>query len=224
MKGKSGDGQSQENGAYGILDPVKIEAESFRIITEEIREMGRSVPGQYASVIKRVIHTTADFSYLDSLYFSEGVIEEAKKAIGEGCSVITDTNMAKAGIHKSSLERLGGQVLCYMADEEVGRLAKERGVTRAQVSMEKSAEAGEDSIYVIGNAPTALLRITELAEEGRLRPRFVIGAPVGFVNVEEAKERLIASRIPCIVPRGRKGGSNVAAAIFNALLYDLAGR
>ncbi len=108
-----------------------------------------------------------------------------------------------------------------------GRGGQEReggGITRAQVSMEKSAETGKDYIYVIGNAPTALLRIVELAEAGRLCPRFVVGAPVGFVNVVEAKERLMASSIPCIVPRGRKGGSNVAAAIFNALLYDVAGR
>ncbi len=207
-----------------ILHPDRIEAESFRIIEKEIGEMGRTVPARYASVIKRVIHTTADFSYLDSLYFSETVIDQAITALKEGCCVVTDTNMAKAGIHKSSLEKLGGEVLCYMAEEEVARSAKERGITRAQVSMEKSAETGKDYIYVIGNAPTALLRIVELAEAGRLCPRFVVGAPVGFVNVVEAKERLMASSIPCIVPRGRKGGSNVAAAIFNALLYDVAGR
>lgn len=207
-----------------IYKPMEIEAESFRIITEEIRAMGREVPEQYAGVVKRVIHTTADFSYLDSLYFSEGCLEAAKDALLCGCKVITDTNMAKAGIHKSSLERLGGEVICHMADAEVARLAKERQVTRAQVSMEKTAQAGEDYIYVIGNAPTALLRLVELTQERRLRPRFVIGAPVGFVNVVEAKERLIASGIPCIVPRGRKGGSNVAAAILNALLYEVAGR
>lgn len=208
----------------GIYKPMEIETESFRIITEEIREMGREVPEEYAGVIKRVIHTTADFSYLDSLYFSEGCMETAKAALLGGCKVVTDTNMAKAGIHKSSLERLGSGAICYMADEEVARDAKARQVTRAQISMEKTAQTGEDYIYVIGNAPTALLRLVELAQEGRLHPRFVIGAPVGFVNVVEAKERLIASGIPCIVPRGRKGGSNVAAAILNALLYEVAGR
>lgn len=207
-----------------IYKPMEIETESFRIITEEIREMGREVPEQYAGVVKRVIHTTADFSYLDSLYFSEGCLEAAKSALFCGCKVVTDTNMAKAGIHKSSLERLGGEVICYMADEEVAKLAKERQVTRAQVSMEKTAQAEEDFIYVIGNAPTALLRLVELTQEGRLHPRFVVGAPVGFVNVVEAKERLIASGIPCIVPRGRKGGSNVAAAILNALLYEVTER
>lgn len=207
-----------------IYKPMEIETESFRIISEEIRQMGREVPCAYASVINRVIHTTADFSYLDTLYFSEHVMELAKEALRLGSSVITDTNMAKAGIHKSSLQKLGGEVLCYMADEDVARLAKERQVTRAQVSMEKAARSGEDYIYVIGNAPTALLRLVELAREGAVRPRFVIGAPVGFVNVVEAKEQLIASGIPCIVPRGRKGGSNVAAAILNALLYEVTER
>ena len=138
--------------------------------------------------------------------------------------VITETNMARAGIHAGTLGRLGGEVLCYMGDSDVARLARQRQVTRACISMEKTAEAAQPYIYVIGNAPTALLRVVELAEEGRIRPWFVIGAPVGFVNVTEAKERLIASGIPCIVPRGRKGGSNVAAAIMNALLYEKAGR
>lgn len=207
-----------------IYRPMEIEAESFRIIEEEIRQMGRQVPEAYACVIRRVIHTTADFSYLDSMYFSPHVMEVAKEALRSGSNVITDTNMAKAGVNKSALKRLGGEVLCYMADEEVAKLARQRQVTRARISMERSALSGEDMIYVIGNAPTALLAIVKLAAEGKIRPRFVIGAPVGFVNVTEAKEQLIASGIPCIVPRGRKGGSNVAAAILNALLYEVAGR
>ncbi len=204
--------------------PEEIEAESFRIIAEEIRRMDRELPKAYAPVIQRVIHTTADFSYLDSLYFSEGSMEAAVRALRLGSSVVTDTNMARAGINERVLGRLGGKVLCYMADEEVARLARQRQVTRAVVSMEKTVQAKESCFYVIGNAPTALIRLVELAQEGRIRPSFVIGAPVGFVNVTEAKERLIASGIPCIVPRGRKGGSNVAAAIFNALLYETAGR
>ncbi len=207
-----------------IIKPGEIEAESFRIITEEIGRMGRELPQEYASVIKRVIHTTADFSYLDTMYFSENIIERAREALLSGRRVITDTNMAMAGIHKSSLQKLGSTVSCHMADEDVAKQAKERQVTRAQVSMEKTAHTGENYIYVIGNAPTALIRIVELAKEGSIAPAFVIGAPVGFVNVIEAKEMLIASGIPCIAVRGRKGGSNVAAAIFNALLYDAAGR
>ncbi len=206
------------------IRPEEIEAESFRIIAEEIRQMGRALPDRYGAVIQRVIHTTADFSYLDSLYFSDGSMEAADRALRLGSSVVTDTNMARAGINERALGRLGGRVLCYMADEEVARLARQRQVTRAVVSMEKTAQTEEALIYVIGNAPTALLRLVELAEEGKIHPGFVIGAPVGFVNVTEAKERLIASGIPCIVPRGRKGGSNVAAAIFNALLYEAAGR
>lgn len=208
----------------GIFKPMEIEAESFRIISQEIAQMGRTLPEEYASVIKRVIHTTADFSYLDTLYFSEHIMQIAMTALLDGASVITDTNMAKAGIHQSAFARLGGTVQCYMAEKWVAEQAKRQQVTRAQISMELAAQAGEDFIYVIGNAPTALLKLVELWHEDRVRPRFVIGAPVGFVNVEEAKELLIESGIPCIVPKGRKGGSNVAAAIMNALLYEAAGR
>lgn len=207
-----------------ITEPNRIEEESFRIITEEIAAMGRSVPECYAPIIKRVIHTTADFSYLDSLYFSEGILTQAHEALRAGTDIVTDTNMAKAGIHKSSLEKLGGMIHCFMADADVAARAKELGQTRAAVSMDKASELSQDFIYVIGNAPTALFRLAELYREGKIRPAFVIGAPVGFVNVVEAKEELIASGIPCIVTRGRKGGSNVAAAIMNALLYMTAGR
>ncbi len=204
--------------------PAEIEAESFRIIAEEIKGMGRELPLETAPVVMRTIHTTADFSYLDSLYFSDHIMETARKALRLGLHVVTDTNMALAGISRQTLRTLGGDAFCLMADEEVAREAAERQVTRAIVSMEKTALMGGALIYVIGNAPTALIRVVELAREGRIRPAFVIGAPVGFVNVEEAKELLIASGIPCIVPRGRKGGSNVAAAILNALLYETAER
>lgn len=202
-------------------NPAAIEAESFRMITDEIHKMHRELPERYAPVIKRVIHATADFSYLDTLYFSQGSMEAAVSALQAGVSIVTDTNMAKAGINKSALGKWGGTVICHMADEDVAQEAKARQITRAVVSMEKSARAGADFIYAVGNAPTALLAIVELAKAGMLQPRLVIGAPVGFVNVEEAKECLIASGIPCIVARGRKGGSNVAAAIVNALLYSL---
>ncbi len=205
-------------------EPGQIEEESFRIITEEIAAMGRSVPECFAPIIKRVIHTTADFTYLDSLYFSEGILERVNAALLKGTDIVTDTNMAKAGIHRSSLEKLGGEVHCFMADIDVAARAKELGQTRATVSMDKSSEFPQDFIYVIGNAPTALFRLVDLYRRGKIRPAFVVGAPVGFVNVVEAKEELIASGIPCIVTRGRKGGSNVAAAIMNALLYLTAGR
>lgn len=204
--------------------PAEIEAESFRIITEELGQMGKRLPPEYASVILRTIHTTADFSYVDNLFFSDHIMETARKALLQGSRIVTDTNMALAGISKAALHKLGGDVICHMADADVAQEAARRQVTRAMVSMEKTVLAGEDLIYVIGNAPTALIRVVELAQEGRICPRFVIGAPVGFVHVEEAKELLIASGIPCIVPRGRKGGSNVAAAIINALLYETAGR
>lgn len=207
-----------------IYKPMEIEKESFRIISKEIKEMGRELPKEFEAVVKRVIHTTADFTYLDSLYFSEKVMEKARKAFLSGAKIVTDTNMAKAGIHAASVKRLGGEVFCFMAEEEVAAKAKQRQVTRAQVSMEKTADMGENLIYVVGNAPTALFRIVELKQEGKISPLLVIGAPVGFVNVVEAKELLIASGIPCIVPRGRKGGSNVVAAIVNAILYEITER
>lgn len=207
-----------------IDKPMDIEKESFRMITEELSQMGRSIPPEYENVVKRVIHTTADFSYLDSLYFSTDVMRQAKEALLHGARIVTDTNMAKSGIHTASIKRLHSEVLCYMAEEDVAAEASKRQVTRAQVSMERTALMNERFIYVIGNAPTALARIVELSQEKKLSPLLVIGAPVGFVNVVEAKELLIASKLPCIVTRGRKGGSNVAAAILNAILYEITER
>ncbi|MBP3296222.1 MAG: precorrin-8X methylmutase, partial [Lachnospiraceae bacterium] len=171
--------------------------------------------------IKRVIHTTADFSYAENLKFSEGVVELAKRCLQEGVSIITDTTMAMAGINKKKLAALGGSVHCFMADEDVAKEAKERGVTRASVSMEHSAALGEDLIYAVGNAPTALVTLYDLVKEGRLHPKLIIGVPVGFVNVVEAKELIMQLDVPYIVAAGRKGGSNVAAAICNALLYQV---
>ena len=202
--------------------PSEIEKRSFEIITEELKGIPHAEwPENMALVVKRVIHTTADFSFAESLCFSEGVVEQALKDLREGASLITDTNMAMSGINKKKLALLGGGVQCFMADEDVAKEAKERGITRASVSMERTADMGEDFIYAVGNAPTALVTLYDLVKAGRLHPKLIIGVPVGFVNVVEAKELIMQLDVPYIVARGRRGGSNVAAAICNALLYQV---
>lgn len=203
--------------------PGEIEKRSFEIIGRELEERGVTLPAGQEAVTKRVIHTTADFEYADTLLYSEGAVEIAKRLLREGASIVTDTNMVLAGINKRALAAHGGQAYCFMADEEVAREAKRRGVTRASVSMERATAIEGPVILAVGNAPTALIRLYELMEEGKWRPSFVIGVPVGFVNVEASKELILASSVPYIVNRGRKGGSNVAAAICNALLYGLDG-
>lgn len=205
-----------------IIKPSDIEKTSFAIITQELGE--RTFPTGQAEVVKRVIHTTADFDYADNLCFSADAIESAKNALAHGATIITDTNMAMSGINKTILADLGGQVCCFMADKEVAEEAKTRGVTRAIVSMEHAAKLDGPLIFAIGNAPTALIRLHELIEEGVCRPALVVGVPVGFVNVVESKELFIGGDTPYIIARGRKGGSNVAAAIINALQYQLVQR
>lgn len=206
----------------GRMAPAEIEKRSFEIITAELG--GRTFAPGVSEVVKRVIHTTADFDYADNLCFSENAVERAKAALEAGVTIVTDTNMALAGISKGTLEKLGGRAVCLMADADVAREAKARGVTRATVSMEHAAKLTGPLIFAIGNAPTALIRLHELIEEGAVQPALVIGVPVGFVNVVEAKELFIGGDTPYIIARGRKGGSNVAAAIVNALLYQLVKR
>ena len=203
----------------GHMKPADIEKRSFAIITEELG--GRTFPEGVAEVVKRVIHTSADFDYADNLCFSPDAVEQAKAALEAGATIVTDTNMALAGISKPTLAKLGGRAVCLMADEDVAREAKERGVTRATVSMEHAAKLDGPLIFAIGNAPTALIRLHELIGEGAVKPALVIGVPVGFVNVVESKELFLGGDTPYIIARGRKGGSNVAAAIVNALLYQI---
>ena len=203
----------------GHMKPADIEKRSFAIITEELG--GRTFPEGVAEVVKRVIHTSADFDYADNLCFSPDAVEQAKAALEAGATIVTDTNMALAGISKPTLAKLGGRAVCLMADEAVAREAKERGVTRATVSMEHAAKLDGPLIFAIGNAPTALIRLHELIEEGAVSPALVIGVPVGFVNVVESKELFLGGDTPYIIARGRKGGSNVAAAIVNVLLYQI---
>ena len=202
-----------------IIKPMDIEKRSFEIITELLGD--RKLDPENELVIKRVIHTTADFDYADNLVFSPHAVSRGIEALKNGCDVVTDTQMGRSGVNKSVMEKLGGQVHCYMSDPDVAAEAKARGVTRAVVSMEKAVRSDKPTIFAIGNAPTALIRLRELIQEGKGNPVLVIGVPVGFVNVVESKEQLIATDIPHIVARGRKGGSNVAAAIVNAMIYQI---
>ena len=204
--------------------PSEIEKRSFAIIGEELEKEGIVIPEAEAPVTMRVIHTTADFSYADSMRYSENAIEKARQLIRNGADIVTDTNMAKAGINKKRLATYGGEVHCFMADEDVAKEATERGVTRATVSMERGAKNKKPVIFVLGNAPTALIALYEMMEKGEFTPEFVIGVPVGFVNVVAAKELFLKSEVPYIINEGRKGGSNVAAAIVNALLYGMDGK
>lgn len=199
--------------------PGDIERRSMEMITEELG--GRVLDPLQAPVIKRVIHTTADFDFADNLFFSPDAVERGMEALRQGARIVTDTNMAWTGINKKVLGRFGGEALCFMADEDVAEAAQKNGTTRAAASMDKAAKLEGPVVFAIGNAPTALARLCQLMEAGKIDPALVIGAPVGFVNVVESKELLLGIETPRIVARGRKGGSAVAAAIVNALLYSL---
>ena len=205
--------------------PADIERTSMRIITEELAQRGLTILPENAAVVKRVIHTTADFDYAQNLQFTPGAVVAGAKAMHAGATIITDTNMALAGITKPGLAKLGGQALCFMADPAVAAAAKQAGTTRAVAAMHKAAQDYPGAVLAVGNAPTALLAIAEEIENG-LRPALVIGEPVGFVNVVESKRHLFAVcekyHVPANVAMGRKGGSNVAAAICNALVYSAA--
>jgi precorrin-8X/cobalt-precorrin-8 methylmutase len=197
--------------------PRDIESRSFEIITEELG--GRTLAKDQELIIKRCIHTSADFDYADTLCFSEDAAAKAIEAIKAGACIVTDTQMAKSGINKRALARYGGEVFCFMSDEDVAEAAKKNGTTRATASMEKAAAMDRPMIFAIGNAPTALIRLYEMIEDGTLKPELIIGVPVGFVNVVPSKELIMQTEVPYIVARGRKGGSNIAACIVNALLY-----
>ena len=201
--------------------PAEIEKRSMEIITAELGE--RSFPAEVLPVVKRVIHTSADFDYADNLVFSPDAVAKGIEAIRNGCTIVTDTQMAWSGVNKRVLEKFGGKAVCFMSDPEVAAEAKARGETRATVSMERAAELEGPLVFAIGNPPTALVRLCQLIDEGKVDPALVIGVPVGFVNVVESKELMLTMDAPHIVARGRKGGSNVAAAICNALIYQASG-
>ena len=203
-----------------FVKPAEIESRSFQIISRELEERGEVLDAENEPVIKRVIHTTADFDYARSLVFSPGATHAGVEAFRAGCSVVTDTQMALAGINKRVLGRFGGAAYNFIADADVAAEAKERGCTRAAVAMRRAAALDEPLVYAVGNAPTALVALHDMLREGAMRPpALIVGVPVGFVNVVESKELICALDVPHIVARGRKGGSNVAAAICNALLY-----
>jgi precorrin-8X/cobalt-precorrin-8 methylmutase len=207
-----------------VTNPVENEKKSFDIITEKLAD--RQFDQRNLNVIKRVIHTTADFDYADNLIFSYNAVTIAKTVLMNGAQIVTDTQMAKAGINKKVIERLGCTDHCFIDTPEVSKAAQEKGITRSRVAVDVAAETLSGGtpenpiIFVIGNAPTALIRLYELISAGTFSPVMVIAVPVGFVNVVEAKELILGLQVPYIVARGQKGGSNVAAAIINALLYE----
>ncbi|MGN0710951.1 MAG: precorrin-8X methylmutase [Anaerovoracaceae bacterium] len=202
--------------------PADIEKRSFEIISGEIGDV--ELDPLQEPIIKRAIHTSADFDYLTNLVFSEGAVEKAMEAVKKGATIVTDTRMAWSGINKAAVEKFGGKVVCFMADEDVKEAAKKNGTTRAVASMQKAASIEGPVIFAIGNAPTALVALYEMIEEGKIKPDLIVGVPVGFVNVVESKELIMQADVPYIVARGRKGGSNIAAAICNAVLYQCGGR
>ena len=202
--------------------PSDIERGSMAIIAQELRVRGITLPPENAAVVMRCIHASADFDYAENLRFTPGAVQKAVEALRSGAEIVTDTNMALAGISRPGLKKLGGAAYCFMAESFIAETAKQNGTTRAVADMDYAAEKHPDAILAVGNAPTALFRIAERIEAG-LRPRLVIAAPVGFVNVVEAKERVFETcgkyGVPAVAAMGRKGGSSIAAAICNALIY-----
>ena len=201
--------------------PAEIEQRSMEIITAEMGQTDFSK--QQLPIVKRCIHTSADFDYVKNLKFTPNAVEAGLAAIRSGCTIVTDTQMARSGINKKVLGKFGGQAVCFMSDEDVAAEAKARGETRATVSMERAAALTGPVILAVGNAPTALVRACELMEAGTFSPALVIGVPVGFVNVVESKELLASMPGEHIIALGRKGGSNIAATICNAMLYMASG-
>lgn len=201
------------------MKPGDIEIRSFEIIAEILGD--RVLDRDSEAIVKRCIHTSADFDYADNLYFSPDAARTMRRALEGGCRIVTDTQMALAGINKRAAAKFGVEALCFIADEDVAAEAAIRGCTRATVAMEKAMCLEGPVVFAIGNAPTALMRLYEAVSAESYLPAGVIAAPVGFVNVVESKELIMRTACPCIVARGRKGGSNIAAAICNALLYGL---
>ena len=201
-----------------ITDPDEIERRSMEIIESNLPS---DIPEENKAVVKRVIHCTADFDYAENLTFSMDAVQKAISALRRGCDIVTDTQMAYSGINKAAAAKLGCSIHCFMSDPDIAEIARERGCTRAVVSMEKAAKLNKLLIFAIGNAPTALLKLREMIDSGEIKPELVIGVPVGFVNIIESKDAIMETDVPYIVARGRKGGSNVAAAIVNALMYQI---
>ena len=208
--------------------PGDIERTSLSIIAAELAERGLTPAPENEAVVRRVVHATADFAYAANLRFTDGAVARGVAALTAGAVIVTDTNMALAGVSKPALAKLGGAAFCYMADPAVAAAAREAGTTRAVAAMRYAAARHPRAVFAVGNAPTALFALCDAMEAGNFRPALIIGVPVGFVNVVESKERLMSLceklGVPAIAAMGRKGGSSVAAAVCNALLYTAAGQ
>lgn len=207
-----------------IKNPMMIETKSFEIIQgiiDEIRPEYKFKNKLEEKIIKRAIHTTADFEYLDILKISESAVDKIVSALKENATIYTDTNMALSGINKRRLDALGCKYKCFVSDEKVAKLAKEKGITRSMAAVEAAAQEEGKKIFVLGNAPTALYKVIEMHNTNNLNVEAVVGVPVGFVGAAESKDELEKSDIPYIISKGRKGGSNLAAAIINAILYSM---
>lgn len=201
-----------------IKNPMEIENASMRIIESEIGE--HSFSKEELLIVKRIIHTTADFEYKNLVEISKDAIEASKKVFKKSFTIYTDTNMALSGINKIALSKLNGKAICYVNLDEVHKVAKEKGITRSMAALEKACEDNVD-IFVFGNAPTALFKLKELIKSGKANPSLIIAVPVGFVGAAESKENLDELNVPYIRVKGRKGGSTVAATIVNALMYNV---
>jgi precorrin-8X/cobalt-precorrin-8 methylmutase len=197
------------------MKPQEIEDLSFEIIDQEAGE--HTFSEEQWPIVRRMIHTSADFEYMNTIRFYPDVVQKGIKAIQNGCQIFTDTNMARVGIRKKEIQEFGGKVSCLIADKDVVDKAKDTGTTRALAAVDMACDRMKDGIYVVGNAPTALLRLIELIKDKKASPALVIGFPVGFVNAAESKDELMLLDFPYITNKGRKGGSNIAAAIINAL-------
>lgn len=207
--------------SFTFYAPHEIESRSFEIITEMMAEkkLNSTLDEATGHIVKRCIHTSADFDYAESLYFGKNAVHTIGEAFRHGCNLVTDTQMAKAGINKRACEKNGIQLHCFISDEDVAEEAKQKNETRASIAVSKAATLGDHTVFVIGNAPTALIKLHDLIVHHDFSPIAIIAVPVGFVNVVESKELIMSTTIPCIVARGNKGGSNIAAAICNAILY-----
>ncbi len=198
------------------MNPSEIEKLSFSIIDKEAGP--HEFDPEAWSIVRRMIHTSADFDYIQSVCFHPNAIQEGIQAIQTGKNIITDTEMLRAGIRKKSLEKFGGKALCLIGDPEVSDASEKAGTTRSHEAVNRSIKNMEGGIYAVGNAPTALLRLIELIREDRARPALILGFPVGFVNAAESKALLTELDLPYITNKGRRGGSNIAASVVNALI------
>lgn len=196
-------------------DPQAVEEAGLKIIDQEAGAHSFN-PGQW-SVVRQVIHATADFDFAREMVFHPAAVEAGVAAIRFGADIVADTQTVDVGIAKDRLRKYGGTVWCFISDDDVTLRSKEENLPRTAVAMRKAAETSDGSIYVIGNAPASLLELICLVKEGKAKPSLIIGVPVGFVGAAEAKEELLANTTPFITCRGRKGGSTVAAAVINAL-------